>query len=203
MRLLLRNASSPSPLRVRVCLACAAAGLAIWVGADLLPGSFLAAVMRTLGVACVVAITVWRAVQARRSFVQRQRDEQAAQTLEFVRLDAMQLGSALLEIHAVQWATASGQRVWAVDVMTGAVLDHWLPDPTRPLGSLVLVRQHAGQPQQIVACLDQAALAAAHRHLKAQAETAGAGTQSVVQEAELLLRGQASRRRNGPPEPGC
>lgn len=201
VRLLLRKAASPSFLRVSLCvLACGAAVLGIGLAADSLPVP-LPAVMRTFVVGGAVAAVAGLALRARRSSVRRQRDEQAAQTLDLLRLEALQPGSALLEVHAIQWATASGQRVWAVDVLTGAVIDYWLPGPTRPLGSLVLVRQGAERPREIVARLDQAALAAAHRHLRAQAETAGAVTHSVVQEAESLLRRQGSSHPHGPAVP--
>jgi len=96
-------------------------------------------------------IASWLALRLRRALTQGRRDEEAAELLDLLRLEALQPGTVLLEVHDVQWTARSGQRVWAVDVLTGEVSDRWIPGPGAEPGSLVLpapVRRAARRPHR-------------------------------------------------------
>ena len=141
-------------------------------------------------VAAAMGLTViasWLALRFRRALTQGHRDEEAAELLDLLRLEALQPGTVLLEVHDVQWTTRSGQRVWAVDVVTGAVSDRWIPRPGSEPGSLVLLRQSSGRPVDVIARMPPTALEAANRHRNCEADRTASARHMVVEEAERLL----------------
>jgi len=145
---LILDALRPHPQMVGIPLACVVLSGIAWIAASVVIGpaiEHLPARTQLAGhIAAGIGVTAtasWMVLRARRVAEQKRRDEEAAETLDLLRLEAMQTGTVLLEIHDVQWITSSGQRVWAVDALTGAVSDRWLPGPPSPPGSLVLLRQ--------------------------------------------------------------
>lgn len=142
-------------------------------------------------VAAGLALTVIAsclAMRFRRAVTRGRRDEEAAEILDLLRLEALQPGTVLLEIHDVQWTTRSGQRVWAVDVLTGAVSDRWVPGPGSEPGSLVLLRQSRGRPVDVIARMTPTVLEAANRHRRCEADRTNRARHTVVAEAERLLQ---------------
>ena len=135
----------------------------------------------------VTVIASWLALRFRWAVTQGRRDEEAAELLDLFRLEALQPGTVLLEVHDVQWTTRSGQRVWAVDVLTGEVSDRWIPGPGSEPGSLVLLRQSSGRPVDVIARMTPTALEAANRHRSCQANSTVSECHMVVEEAERLL----------------
>ena len=141
-------------------------------------------------VAAAMGLTViasWLAFRFRRALTQGRRDEEAAELLDLLRLEALQPGTVLLEVHDVQWTARSGQRVWAVDVLTGEVSDRWIPRPGSEPGSLVLLRQSSGRPVDVVARMLPTVLVAADRHRGREANRTASAGRMVVAEAERLL----------------
>lgn len=175
-------------------LACLALGCIVWTvlarGIGVASGHLPA---RTQLVANVVAgvgaagLLGWLAVRVRRALKQSHWDQEAAQMLDVLRLEATQHGSVLLEIHQVQWTARSGQRVWAVDVLTGEVSDRWVPGEASLRGSLVLMRNLSGQSPNVIARMSPENLDAANRYRDALARNVSPG-HLVVEAAEQLLR---------------
>lgn len=135
----------------------------------------------------ITGIASWLALRFRRALTQGHRDEEAAELLDLLRLEALQPGTVLLEIQHVQWTTRSGQRVWAVDVLTGEVSDRWILGPGSEPGSLVLLRQSSGRPEDVIARMTSTALMAANRHCSCQSNRTASARRMVVEEAERLL----------------
>ena len=130
----------------------------------------------------------WLAVGTRREIRRPGLDAKAAETLEVLLLQALQPGYTLLEIQAIQWVTSSGQRVWAVDVLTGGISDRWVPGSGWTVGALVMMRARPGQPPEIVAAMSPSVLRSANRHRhRALIRSASPGLM-VVEAAEKLLR---------------
>ncbi|HEX8511139.1 MAG TPA: hypothetical protein VF635_16790 [Propionibacteriaceae bacterium] len=102
-------------------------------------------------------------------------------------LQAMQPSYALLEIHAIQWVTSSGQRVWAVDVLTGGISDRWVLGSGWPVGALILMSHRPGQPPDVTAAMTPTALQAANRHRHAAVSGRVPPGLMVIQAAERLL----------------
>lgn len=127
------------------------------------------------------------ALRFRRAVTQGRRDEDATELLDLLRMEALQPGTVLLEVHDVQWTTRSGQRVWAVDMLTGEVSDRWIPGPGSEPGSLVLLRQSSGRTVDVIARLTPTALEAADRHRSCEADRTASARHMVVEEAERLL----------------
>lgn len=135
----------------------------------------------------LTALLGWFAIRghlARR----RRREQWAAELLEYLRAEAVQPGTLLLEVNAVQWVALTGQRVWAVDALTGEVSDRWVPRLACPPGSLVLLRQAAGGPSEVRACMTPAALKAAIRQRDSEIDKRTSPGHLVVAAAEALLR---------------
>ena len=135
----------------------------------------------------LTVIASWLALRFRRALTQGRRDEEVAELLGLLRLEALQPGTVLLEIHDVQWTVRSGQRVWAVDVLTGEVSDRWIPGAGSEPGSLVLLRHSSGRPVDVIARMTPTALEAANRHRSREAERTASARHMVVEEAERLL----------------
>ena len=98
-------------------------------------------------------IASWLALRFRRAVTQGHRDQEAAELLDLLRLEALQPGTVLLEIHDVQWTSRSGQRVWAVDVLTGEVSDRWIPGPgSEPVRSFSYASRAGGPSTSLPEC---------------------------------------------------
>ena len=180
---------------VGIPLACVVLSGAAWIAASVVIGpavEHLPARVQLAGhIAAGLGVTAaagWMVLRTRRAAEQKRRDEEAAETLDLLRLEAMQPGTVLLEVHDVHWTTGSGQRVWAVDALTGAVSDRWLPGPPSPPGSLVLLRQLSGRPADVIARMAPAVLVAATRHRNAEIDRGVSARHMVVDAAERLLR---------------
>lgn len=135
----------------------------------------------------LTVIASWLALRFRRAVTRGRRDEEAAELLGLLRLEALQPGTVLLEIHDVQWTARSGQRVWAVDVLTGEVSDRWIPGPGSEPGSLILLRQSSGRPVDVIARMTPTDLEAANGHRRYEADRTASARHMVVEEAERLL----------------
>lgn len=129
----------------------------------------------------------WLLQRMRRADQQARQDEDARHMLDVLRLEAMEAGTVLLEIHEVQWTARSGQRVWAVEALTGAVSDRWLFGQALPPGSLVLVRERAGQPSSVVARMTPDELDRANRQRGVDVDRSTSLGRMVVEAAERLL----------------
>lgn len=136
----------------------------------------------------VMVIASWLAMRLHRAATQRCRDEEAAELLDVLRMEAMRPQTVLLEIQYVQWTAQSGQRVWAVDVLTGEVSDRWIPGQSSPPDSLVLLRQPSGRSSDVIARMTPAVLKAANRHRSVEIDRGTHACHMVVEAAERLLR---------------
>ncbi len=176
-------------------LACLALGCIVWtalaraigVVSGHLPARTQLVANVVAGVGAVVLLG-WLAVRVRRALKQSHWDQEAAQMLDVLRLEATQQGSVLLEIHQVQWTARSGQRVWAVDVLTGEVSDRWVPGEGCLRGSVVLMRNRPGRSPNVIARMRPEDLDAANRYRDALVARNVSPGHLVVEAAEQLLR---------------
>lgn len=189
------DALRPHLRMVGMPLACVVLSGTAWIAASVVTGPAIEHLPARAQLAGHIAVGLGVAAAAgrmvlwtRRAGEQKRLDEEAAETLDLLRLEAMRSGNVLLEIHDVQWTTGSGQRVWAVDALTGAVGDRWLPGPPSPPGSLVLLRQLSGRPADVIARMTPAVLLAATRHRNAEIDRGASARHMVVDAAERLLR---------------
>lgn len=176
-------------------LACFVLGSVAWVAAGLVTApaiehtpsvaGFIPHLLAGMG---VTATAGWLSLRFRRAVTQGHRDEVAADLLDALRRDAAQPGTILLEIDDVQWTAHSGQRVWAVDVLTGEVSDRWIPGQLNPPGSLVLLRHAAGYPPEVLAGMTPEVMAAANRHRANVVCSKRSPGRMVVEAAVSLLR---------------
>ena len=188
------DALRPHLWSVRVPLAWLIVGGTAWIAAtvaigpadDHLPprAQLVGHIAAGMGVGVIAS---WLALRFRRALTQGHRDEEAAELLDLLRLEALQPGTVLLEIHDVQWTTRSGQRTWAVDVLTGEVSDRWIPGTGSEPGSLILLRHSSGRPVDVIARMTPAILKAANRHRSCEADRTASARHMVVEEAERLL----------------
>lgn len=178
----------PSIRALPVPLAVSVAFGAAWCAADggltVARGPAPAAVVVGLALTALLGRFALRGHLARR----RRREQWAAELLEYLRAEAVQPGTLLLEVHAVQWVALTGQRVWAVDALTGEVSDRWVPRLACPPGSLVLLRQAAAGPSEVHACMTPSALKAAIRQRDSEIDKRTSPGHLVVAAAEALLR---------------
>jgi hypothetical protein len=151
-----------------------------------------------------VVLGIWFAWALRRAVTQPRRDRCAAARLTDLHAAAQQRGCYLVEITQTQWATAAGQRVWAVDAARGGVADYWLPTSTPvPEGTFVLVRLPDRRPPEVLGHVPPRVVQAARRYTEAstrreqvretrrrleRARAQDAAARDLIREAERITR---------------
>ncbi len=183
----IRTVARRGAVAVGCALATAAATHGIAVAGKQVPTAAHVAA-HAIVILSATAALVWLAVGTRRELRRPGLDAKTAETLEVLLLQALQPGYTLLEIHAIQWVTSSGQRVWAVDVLTGGISDRWVPSSGWTVGTLVLMRETPGKPPAIIAAMSPSVLRSANRHRHGALIRSASPGLMVVDAAEKLLR---------------
>lgn len=110
-----------------------------------------------------IAAVVWLATSVARAAIQPARDRRAFERLQDLRVISGLPDHALLCILRAVWSTVAGERVNAVDVRTGAVVDLWLTESSLPTGTYVLVKS-VGGTCVLVEAVPAGLVVAAQRH---------------------------------------
>jgi len=174
--------------------------LAIVVAPSLLPfGNVRLVPDRALSVgwlAAVIAALIWVLTAAVRAALQPARDRHAFQHLQDLRVRSGLPDHSLLCVLRRVWSTPAGERVSAVDVRTGAVVDLWLTESDLAKGSYALVSFRGATGVLIGAASPTVVLAAqrqadrghpGHGQAKAGRRERHAAAR-VIRTAEMLLR---------------
>lgn len=145
--------------------------------------------------ASLIAAVAWLATSVIRAALQPARDRRAFGRLQDLRVLSGLPDHTLLCVLRAVWSTVAGERVNAVDVRTGAVVDLWLTESSLPCGSYVLVKSVGGScvlveavpPGLVVASQRHACRGGVRRHERTGRQQRREAAR-VIRTAEMLLR---------------
>jgi hypothetical protein len=120
-------------------------------------------------------------------------DARAADRLDYLRERAIWPGYSLWEIHAIEWASAAGQRAVCVDVLVGQMRRLWLEQVCLDRGTFIFVVVEDDGRHTLVDWIDVRAVASASRHRRKDAVCARRRAAKLHCASARLERSQAGR----------